>query len=178
MFMVSFFIFVVIAKGWFKLYFFVPFFIGGIIGTILPNFDHLLYAYILRPNEHISQRIRYLIKGKDFKKLGELVATSKDEREKLIFHSLFFQLIFIILTFLVVTSSGSVFGTGLVLAFSLHLLVDQLNDLLEVGNLKKWVVDMPFSEYVNVFFKNFNKQTAVFYWVGTLLVFIIISFFL
>jgi hypothetical protein len=55
-----------------------------------------------------------------------------------IFHTAHFQLIFLLLTLLVVTSSGSLFGRGLVLAFSLNLLATQLRDFLNDKSINSW----------------------------------------
>ena len=41
------------------------------------------------------------------------------------------------------SSSGSLFGKGMVLAFGLHLLIDQATDLSEVGNLDNWFKNLP-----------------------------------
>lgn len=45
--------------------------------------------------------------------------------------------------FLKVTSSGNLLGQGLVLAFLIHLLIDQIVDLVEKKNVDKWFSRMP-----------------------------------
>lgn len=136
-FLASFFLLVSIFRGWFEFYY-LPFWFGGILGTFLPDVDHLIYAYFLRPQELTSQRVGYLVKRGHFRRTLELLYMTRSERVNLVFHNAQFQLIFLALTFLVVTSSGSMFGTGIVLSFSLHLLVDELTDLTEIGNLNNW----------------------------------------
>lgn len=37
-----------------------PFWLGALIGTILPDIDHIIYVYFLRPYEVTSQRINYM----------------------------------------------------------------------------------------------------------------------
>lgn len=140
-FLISFFIFISILRGWFNLSF-LPLWLGGILGTILPDVDHFIYVYLLKPHELTSQRVLYMFSKKDYKGVFSLLADTRSERTKLIFHTAFFQGIFLILTFLVVTSSGSIFGRGLVLAFSLHLSVDQLVDFVELGNIDHWFESM------------------------------------
>lgn len=114
-----------------------PFWIGGIVGNFLPDLDHLIYAYFLRPHELTSQRVGYLVGQRRLIDGLRLLAVTRSERTKLIFHTAGFQLIFLVLTFLVVTSSGSLLGRGVVLAFFLHLLVDQAIDFME-GADRNW----------------------------------------
>lgn len=143
-FLISFFIFISLFKGWLKLGFW-PFWLGGIVGMILPEIDHLIYVFFSNPQELTSQRVQFACKSRDFKKCFQLLAATTAERTRLIFHSVTFQVIFLILTFWVVTSSGSLFGRGLVLAFSLHLVLDQLNQVLEKGELASWFWQLPLS---------------------------------
>jgi hypothetical protein len=72
-----------------------------------------------------------------------LLYGTSSERKELIFHTIFFQMIFFVLTFWMLSSSGSLFGKGMVLAFGLHLLIDQATDLSEVGNLDNWFKNLP-----------------------------------
>jgi len=135
-------ILVVVVKGWFDLSYW-TIFLGAALGTILPDIDHVIYVYFLAPQELTSQRVGYMVSKKDFWGAVKLLAETRSERRELIFHTVFFQLIFLILTFFVITSTGSVFGRGLVLAFSLHLLMDQVVDLRQVGNLENWLYSSP-----------------------------------
>lgn len=135
-FLASFFIFISLFKGWMSILYW-PFWIGGIVGNFLPDLDHLIYIYFLRPHELTSQRVSYMLSKREVLKSLSLLARTRSERTSLIFHTAGFQLIFLVLTFLVVTSSGSLFGRGLVLAFFLHLLVDQAIDLME-GAERNW----------------------------------------
>ena len=115
-----------------------PFWIGGAIGTILPDIDHLIYIFFLNPHELTSQRVNYLIKKKEVARARTLLYETKSERRNMIFHSFVFQVIFMLLTFLIISSSDSVFVYGIVLAFSLHFLVDQFIDLIDNKNLNNW----------------------------------------
>lgn len=121
-----------------------PFWLGGILGTILPDFDHLIYILFTRPHELTSQRVVSLINKKEAWGAVQLLYDTREERKDLVFHTIFFQLILFVLTFLVVSSSGSLFGMGLVLAFALHLNVDQLIDLEKVGSLSNWYRLLPY----------------------------------
>ena len=108
------------------------------MGMVLPDVDYLIYIYALKPEAQISQKATTLIKKKSWIESWNLLSDQRSEHPELIFHSAFFQIIFLIFSFLVVTSSGSLFGIGLVLAFALHLLIDQLVDFFEKGGIKHW----------------------------------------
>mgnify|MGYP001604517276 CR=1 FL=1 len=125
---------VIVFKRWFDLAYW-PFLVGGILGTILPDIDHLIYVYFVSPQDLTSQRVSYLVYRREILRSISLLYETRSERKSLIFHSTIFQIIFWILCFLVITSSGSIFGRGLVLAFSLHIVVDQAIDF-KFQNLK------------------------------------------
>jgi hypothetical protein len=104
----------------------------------LPDIDHLVYVFFLSPQELTSQRVNFLVNKKEIKRAVELLYETRSERRGLIFHTFFFQIIFLILTFWLVSSSASLFGRGLVLSFALHLSVDQLTDLIDIKSLDTW----------------------------------------
>lgn len=130
----SLFVFITLVKQNFTLNYW-PFWIGGIIGTILPDIDHLIYIYLVKPYELTSQRFTALLQNKELKRSLELLYETRSERINLIFHSQFFQVVFLILTFWIMSSSGSIFGRGIALAFALHLAVDQLIDFYGLGRI-------------------------------------------
>lgn len=149
-----FFLAIFALKGYFSLEF-VPFFIGGLVGTALPDIDHLIYTYYLKPHELASQRLQSSVKNKGLYKSLDLFYATRQERKGLIFHSIWFQLLFLFFTFWVASSSGHLLMKGLTVAFSYHLLVDQFSDLLESGNLSNWLSNL------NV---KFTKESALLYW--------------
>ncbi len=140
-----------LIRGWWsmdlgELITFLPFWLGGILGTVLPDIDHLIYVYFLRPQELTSQRVNFMTSNGNVKGAISLLYSTRSERTSLIFHTAFFQIIFFILTFLVVTSSSGLLGRGLVLAFCLHLLVDQVVDLASIGSISaNWFKNFPIS---------------------------------
>lgn len=143
-FLFSFLLFISIVRGWISLSYW-PLWLGCVIGNFLPDLDHFIYVYFLKPQEFTSQRVGHMVGKKDYLRSINLLAETRSERTKLIFHTLAFQLIFLVLTFLVMTSSGSLLGRGVVLAFFLHLLVDQAMDLTQSGNLNNWTGSFPIS---------------------------------
>lgn len=128
---------IAVYKEWFSLTY-LPFLYGGIIGTILPDIDYLVHAYFLKPQEETSRKVTALISDGKYKETWDEIVTGRRERTDLVFHSAYFQLIFLVFAFFVVSSSGSLLGRGVVLAFLLHILVDQVVDLAETKNLDSW----------------------------------------
>jgi|GEM_PF-633288 len=126
-----------------KLYFtnimvLIPMVIGGLIGMFLPDIDHVIYVLFLRPQELTSQRISQKITSKQLVDAVKLLYSTRDERITLIFHTAFFQALFVVFAFLIVTSSGSTLGKGIVLSFLLHLLVDEIHDLRVKNDISRW----------------------------------------
>jgi hypothetical protein len=167
LFFLAFFIFLSIQRNlfqWYSLFFW----LGGLIGTIAVDLDHFLYAFFLNPQDLSSQRAIYYFKKREYIKGILVLWDNKETRTHQVFHSFSFQIIFLILTIWIVSSSVNIFAIGLVLAFSLHLFVDQLSDLLVYGNLNLWS---------NGFF-NFNLEDRfhLFYWMLSFALFLIFSF--
>lgn len=133
---------VFIYRRWFSLTY-LPFIYGGIIGTILPDLDYILYAYILRPKEGESQQVAALVSEKKIVKTLDFLNSAYAKRSDLLFHTASFQALFVIFAFWVVTSAGSLLGSGLVLMFLLHLLIDEVADWAENKNLDRWFINFP-----------------------------------
>lgn len=118
-------------------------FVGGVIGTFLPDLDHLIYTHFLRPNELTSQRVQNKLATRDVRGATTLLYATTSERTGLIFHTVFFHCIFVVFAFLVVTSSNSILGRGVVLAFLLSLLLDETLDYLSHKDLAHWFRNIP-----------------------------------
>jgi len=138
----SFFVLISIAGHFLSLSYW-PFWLGGLVGVFMPDLDHLIYVFFLGPQELTSQRVGFLWGKKEYKRLVELLYETRSERKGLIFHTIFFQVIFLVLTFWMMSSSSSLFGRGMVLSFAMHLSVDQLVDITEMGNLGNWTKFLP-----------------------------------
>ncbi|OGM69777.1 hypothetical protein A2975_00265 [Candidatus Woesebacteria bacterium RIFCSPLOWO2_01_FULL_44_14] len=169
-FLVAFFIFIALFRQYFE-FRYLLFLFGGLVGTFLPDVDHLIYVYASRPHELTSQRVNFMLAKREWLPILNLLYMTRSERKQLVFHSAFFQIIFTILAFWVLTSSGSLFGRGLVLAFSLHLLVDQIVDLTEVDSLDNWFNQSPLVA-------SLSKQKATLYWLANLIIILIFGFLL
>ncbi len=167
-FAVGYFVLLTFFKQWFSLDY-AAFWIGALVGTLLPDIDHLIYIYVLRPHELTSQRaVRMLSKG-DVQRTFSLLSSTGEERKKLIFHSALFQIVFVLFAFFVVSSSANLFGRGLVLAFLLHLAVDQFVDLMQSSSLDRWFEGLTIK---------LDKQRSTFYWVAHLLLIFYFGFVL
>ena len=141
-FFITYFLLLSLVRKWFSPEYLVLW-LGGVIGTLLPDIDHLIYAYILKPKEADSMKASTLISQKEYTKSWDLLVETQGNKSDLLFHSAFFQLLFILIAFLIVTSSGSLLAKGLVLAFLLHLLIDQVTDLAEKKNIDRWFEGFP-----------------------------------
>ncbi len=149
----SFFIFISIFRDYLSVNYW-QFWVGGAIGTILPNVDHLVYVFFLNPHELTSQRVDFLLKKKEVFRVLTLLSETRTERKNLVFHTFVFQLIFFAVAFLVLSSSTSMIAKGLVLAFIVHLLTDQIIDFTETKNLDNWG---------NLFPENSSKKMPILY---------------
>ena len=162
----SFFVFVSIFRNYLALSYW-PFWLGGFFGTLLPNIDHLIYVFFLNPHELTSQRISFLVQKKEISRVLTLLSETRTERKNLIFHTFLFQILFLIISFLIVTSSTSIFAKGLVLAFLIHLIVDQLVDIIEIKNLDNWG---------NIFPVSLDRKKSILYIFLLFLIVCIMSF--
>ena len=123
-----------IVKSWFD-YAYAIVWLGVLIGYYLPFVDHLFYAFIVRPNSDVSRNIRSLFSIRKFRQLVTYVNETADQRERLIIHTAYFQAVFMLLTFYILSSSSSLFGRGLVYGFSLKLFVEQLFEFYANQNI-------------------------------------------
>lgn len=137
-----FFVLVCIINSYFSFSYW-PFWFGSLIGVFLPDLDHVIYVLFMSPQELTSQRISLLLKERSFNRIISLLYETRRERRGLVFHTVFFQIIFLVLTFWVITSSTSFLTKGLVLSFCVHLLTDQIMDIIELKDFGNWMKFSP-----------------------------------
>ncbi len=166
--LVIFFAVITLYRKWFTDLSYLLFWLGGAVGTLLPDLDHLFYTLLLRPFELTSQRLVSTLKERKFIGALDLLYRSRYERTLPIFHTSAFQILFIVFAFLVISSSGSLFGRGLALAFMLHLLVDQFKEHLERENIDRWFQGIPIQ---------LDSQIVVFYLLINLIILIFFGLF-
>src|SRR3989344_4539150 len=68
-----------------------PFWAGGLVGSVLPDLDHVIYVYFLEPNDLNSQRFVYLRNQGNLSKALDILAESCHGRIRLILHTTLFQ---------------------------------------------------------------------------------------
>ena len=124
-FLVSFFILLSLVNSWLSFPYW-PLWLGGIVGSVLPELDSLVYVFFINSQELTSQRVIYLLKKRSFLDAVRLLIETRFERANLVFHSPSFILVSYLLLFWLVTSSGSIFGKGIVFAMIIHLLTGDL----------------------------------------------------
>ena len=129
-FYLGYFLFLTIANSLYSFSYW-PLYVGGLIGLFMSNTDHLLHIFVYKPQELTSQRVLMLVKNKQYKEALILMYDTREERIDLIFHTILYQLIFAALTFWVVSSSGSLFARGLVLAYFLSLVIFNLKKFIQ-----------------------------------------------
>ncbi len=111
-----------------------------IIGSFVLDLDHFLYWFFLYPKKEDSLRAKKLWQEKNLSAILKLLGEEYKTHTSLIFHHFYCQLVLIILSIFIFTSTKSIFGRGLVLFLNLHLLVDQVNDFLtNPVHLKEWL---------------------------------------
>jgi len=114
------------------------FWLGVFLGYCLFFADQLVYCYFQAPHELGSQRVKRLFSQKQYQEGFLALLRTQEEREKLIFHSVFFQIVLLVVSLFVLTSSASLLGKGLVLGLLLHSLFDQLEGFREEGQVNNW----------------------------------------
>ena len=102
------------------------FILGGGLGLLLVDLDHLIYVLLVYPHESDSLKIKNLLIQKKWRQGYEALLASRPIRIKLAFRNIFFQAIFLIFCFWLLTSTISWLGRGLVMAFELQLLRENL----------------------------------------------------
>lgn len=107
------------------------FWLGGLVGFLLLDLDHIIYALVLYPQELVSLRIQHFLKERRFRETAELIVETDKERTKLAFHNALFQVVFFVFCFFILTSTDNWFGKGLAMAMALHLLQDEMVCLLK-----------------------------------------------
>lgn len=125
----------------------VIFLLGLVLGTFILDVDHLVYWYFLKPSLEESKKAREFVSQKQYKQALFLLAENHRTHTSLVFHHFIFQAVLLIVSFFIISSTTSIFGKGLVLAMSAHLLLDQFVDLkTSPDHLKNWLfARSPFS---------------------------------
>ena len=113
--------------------------VGGVMGMLFEWVDRIAYVYFTKPHEQLSFQVKSLISQKKYMKALLLIDCRKYEQKHLTVRSLLFALIWVLAAFFVLTSTGSAFAGGMVMAIGLSILIDMLKDWGKIGKLKEWL---------------------------------------
>jgi hypothetical protein len=115
-------------------------FLGILFGSFILDIDHFIFWYFLKPNLEESRLARTVISHYDVKSTYRLLKTSQQTHYNLIFHHYFFQVILVLFSFFIFTSTNNLFISSLVITLNLHLLVDEYIDYFSNPKiLQRWL---------------------------------------
>ena len=111
-----------------------------LLGSFFLDIDHIIFWFFLKPNLEESRLARLAIQKKDFKSVYRLLKASQRTHQNLIFHHYFFQVILVLFTVFILTSTTNFFTASFLLALNLHLLIDEIIDYFyDPKILQKWL---------------------------------------
>ncbi len=131
--------------------------LGAFSGMFLLDVDHLLYWFFTHEEEMESRQAKVLLKTENFKGLYRLLKATHESHIQLIFHTATFQIVLLILSFYILTSGGSIFGSAFVLSLNLHLLKDEWFDFFgfrkkELAGWLFWQIkEFPAENFLNLY---------------------------
>lgn len=113
---------------------------GLVLGVFFLDIDHLIYWLYINPNIEESRLAQIALKKKDFLSVIKLVHSTKQEHTNLVFHHFFFQVVLVLISAFVFTSTTNIFTMSFLLSLSVHLLVDQYHDYqANPSHLQEWL---------------------------------------
>ncbi|MBN1263630.1 MAG: hypothetical protein JW991_04715 [Candidatus Pacebacteria bacterium] len=143
--------------------------LGGFLGLLIYNLDHVTYLLWQNPEGETAVRFRQLTTQRRFKEAFALLTDTCGERKRLVGHSVVFQATLLAVSFFAVSSTNSLFGKGLVMAMLLYSLINQGMLLANGSSLANW--------FWQVRIKRSSKIEA-FYYLGMVLFFLLFSWML
>src|SRR5258708_1940835 len=100
-------------------------FVGGVyIGFGLLFLDRLLHVFYIEGETEFSMMLKDLWRKKDFKNVFRALFLAGTLQERLITRSIYFLIAYTATALFVITSTGSVIGTGIILGIGLHYCFD------------------------------------------------------
>ncbi len=111
--------------------------LGGFLGSVILESDYLFQVFLVQPDLPLSFSVKELWEKKQYQQALVTLYNRHTEIKNLTFHTVFFQIIFYGFSFFILTSSGSFFGSALVLTSLLHLLQEQVGETRGMGMLRE-----------------------------------------
>ena len=111
--------------------------------------DRLVYVYLVKPHEQLSEQVKHLVKAKRFKEAMVVIEHRGDEQQHLSTRSVLFMLAWVPLALLMVSSTGRMLGVGMVLGIGLHLVYEIAVDWGRWEKLKTkffWQIKRPIGD--------------------------------
>ncbi|NMB57316.1 hypothetical protein GYA19_05285 [Candidatus Beckwithbacteria bacterium] len=139
-------------------------FLGALVGFLVLEFDRIVDVYIGNPDTELSRYVKNYFKNRQLKKGWLVITKNKVLQQKLTFHSLLFQIIWILLALFTLTSTSSPFGKSFIMGLGLHLILEQWQD---------WVLNKNF--FTKLYFWQINreltfKEIKIYLWIITIIV--------
>lgn len=117
--------------------------LGVFVGTFLLDIDHFIYWFVTHPEKEDSKLagVIWRTKGnRGFEEFYHLLKNCHSSHDRLIFHSVVFQTVLLLLAFYVLSSGGNLFASAFILAMNLHLLKDEWQDYFRSpARLSNWL---------------------------------------
>ena len=113
----------------------------AVLGSLLPDVDHLNYFFRYGKNDTYTQQVFSHIKNRQWRMLFYVLATGHKFNTSLSYHNIYTVGVFLVLS---VIASVIDWGSGVVLfgAMILHYLFDMVDDVIQLGsmnpNWKRW----------------------------------------
>lgn len=113
--------------------------LGGVLGMGFSWADRLAHVYFTRPFEQLSLQVKSLIEQKRWKQAFRVLDLRKNEQRHLTVRSALFLAVWVVAAFFVISSTGSIFSVGMVMAIGLSVLLDMIHDFGNMDKLKWWL---------------------------------------
>jgi hypothetical protein len=113
--------------------------VGSGLGWFLLDVDHLIDVFWLRPKDNNNQTIREAVRSGNWEQVWKGLLKFSSERKTLVLHSVLFELMVVVMSVYVLTSSSGLLPRGLLLGLWGRMINDQMRELLGSGQMKSWL---------------------------------------
>jgi hypothetical protein len=123
--------------------------LGAIIGFLFVFTDRLINKFLMKPDEMLGLKLKEIIEQKKIKEGLLLLLNERYEQKELVMRSFLFLVVWVVLSFLTVTSVTSTLARGFVLGIGTHLVFDLVYDYLWVKEKFEqwfWQIKRPLSD--------------------------------
>ena len=135
---------------------------GSLLGTFLLDLDYLVFAFIVEPNHHFSQRLRELVVQKNLDGALLYIDHNKSAIPRLTLHSALFQSVLAVITLYVLTSSNDIFGQAFVISGFLQSIYKVVDEYQQTKNVDRWFWILKEKPTKNMLYGYFSILIVVF----------------